>query len=169
MSAGGDFTVARIAVPHDLLVHDSLGLLAPKMRERVEASIAECERLALQAVVYETYRTDELQRVYYARGRTVNPPATPVTNARTNLESWHGFGLAVDVIHRNKRWDMPASWFGVVAKVFKANGLDWGGDWHHPDLPHFQFGTLRASPSDHARELYRTGRLEAVWREVGAM
>jgi peptidoglycan LD-endopeptidase CwlK len=177
MSAGMDLeglvapsgTLLEPAFATALVVQHSLGLLAPRFRTVVEDALRECERLSLQAVVYETYRSDALQKLYYARGRTVRPPDRTVTNAPDNLASWHGYGLAVDVIHRRKRWDMPDAWFHAVAKVFKSSGCDWGGDWRRPDLPHFQLAGLRDSPSIRARELIAAGGLEAVWREVGAL
>jgi hypothetical protein len=57
----------------------------------------------------------------------------------------------------------------LVAAHFKANGCDWGGDWTHPDFPHYQWGGMKKSPSDHARELYAEGGKEAVWKAVGAI
>ena len=146
-------------------------LLAPLFRAAVDAAIAECNSPAnaLDAIVYETYRSNELQVVYYARGRTVRPPVTPVTNAMNHLYSWHGFGLAVDVIHRTKQWGPGDAWFERVAEIFKRNGCKWGGDWKQRDLPHFQWGLCRPSPSDEARAMMRTGGVLAVWQAVGAM
>lgn len=145
------------------------GKLAPAFRFAVEKAVSACVvKHGLDVYVYEAYRSQELQEIYYARGRTVKPPYQPVTNARSNLHSWHGFGLAVDVISRSKKWDAGADWFAAVAAVFKKHGCDWGGDWRQVDLPHMQWGTLRASPSERARELLRTGGFEAVWKEVGA-
>lgn len=164
MSAGLDLPAGASA----LTVQRSLGLLAPAMRAALEAGLAECERRSLNVVVYETFRSDALQQFYYARGRTVKPPEYPVTNAPDNLASWHGYGLAVDVIHGVKRWSMPASWFRAVAAVLTRFNLDWGGEWSHPDYPHFQWGYCRPSPSQRARDLFAVGGLEAVWREVGA-
>lgn len=143
-------------------------LLAPRFREAVDAAIAECAAKGLPAMVYETYRSDELQAVYYARGRTVTPPTKPVTNAMSNLYSWHGYGLAVDVIHRTKAWDVGTEWFAQVAEVFKSLGCKWGGDWKAKDLPHFQWGMCKPSPSDTARYLIRTQGVQAVWEAVGA-
>lgn len=167
MSAGMDFTaaIAAGAVPQ---VTSALGFLAPRFRVAVEAALAECERAGLEAIVYETYRSDELQQLYYARGRTVKPPDYTVTNASSNLYSWHGYGLAVDVIHRKLRWKVARSWYVDVAEIFKRHGCKWGGDWKTVDLPHFQWGKCKATPSDRARELIRVGGLEAVWRAAGA-
>lgn len=145
-------------------------LLAPAFRRSVEASLADCRKAGLDAVLYEGFRSEELQAAYYARGRTVIPPAKPVTNAHSNLYSWHGYGLAVDVVHRTALWEPPEGlgWFRKVAAHFKANGCNWGGDWTSPDPPHMQWGKCRASPSDRARELITQGGLQAVWEAVGA-
>ncbi|MGQ0766325.1 MAG: hypothetical protein ACT4OZ_11735 [Gemmatimonadota bacterium] len=71
-----------------------LKLLAPKFRAAVDAAIAECnaEPNRLNAIVYETWRSPALQALYYQRGRRITPPFEPVTNAWSNLSSWHGYG-----------------------------------------------------------------------------
>src|SRR6266566_241767 len=166
MSAGAAIASYTLAKPTNHLEY-----LAPLFREAVMSALAECnERVSpsLEAHVYETYRSNELQLLYYARGRQVKPPATPVTNARSNLYSWHGYGLAVDVIHKEKGWDAGDNWFRNVATVFKKYDCKWGGDWHSPDQPHFQWAACKPSPSDRARELIRTLGIEAVWEAVGA-
>lgn len=150
---------------------DNLGYLAPLFRQAVEAALAEFNKdkeLGHRAIVYETYRSDSLQLIYYARGRQVRPPEKPVTNAKSNLFSWHGYGLAVDVIHEKLEWDAPTEWFHRVADVFKAHGCKWGGDWTRADLPHLQWGKCKPSPSDNARELIATRGVAAVWQAVGA-
>jgi hypothetical protein len=167
MSAGPTTIDYRLARPTA-----DLGLLAPAFRAAVQAALAECnkEGASLHAKVYETYRSNELQAVYYARGRTVRPPPKPVTNARTNLYSWHGYGLAVDVIHETELWSpRRGGWFHAVAEIFKRHGCKWGGDWTSPDPPHFQWARCKPSPSNVARELLRTRGIEAVWEAVGAL
>jgi peptidoglycan LD-endopeptidase CwlK len=151
-------------------VSRDLSLLAPRFRAAVEQALAECNSAPnnLNAMVFEAYRSLALQRLYYARGRTVIPPTRPVTNARTNLESWHGYGLAVDVIHRTRHWDAGDAWFRAVAEIFLNHGCKWGGHWRQRDLPHFQWGRCRPSPSDRARLIVSTQGIEGVWREVGA-
>lgn len=164
--------------------------LAPKFRRAVDTAIAQCRAFrsdawpnGLDAMVYEAVRTDVVQQAYYALGRTVIPPVSRVTNAKSAMWSWHFFGLAVDVISESRGWKFGDSdhtdgdeleWIREVARIFKANGCDWGGDWPQRDYPHFQWGRLRASPSDRARELYSSGAthelgLITVWREVGAI
>jgi hypothetical protein len=160
MSAGtssGGATVSR-----------DLAQLAPRFRDAVQQAIADARARGLDAYVYEAYRSPALQSLYYKRGRTIIPPVKTVTNARSNLYSWHGYGLAVDVISRRFGWDRPESWFRDVAESFRKFNCKWGGDWKMKDLPHFQWGPCKASPSDNARALFAQGGAPAVWRAVGA-
>jgi peptidoglycan L-alanyl-D-glutamate endopeptidase CwlK len=151
-------------------VSRDLALLAPKFRAGVEAALAECESEGIDAFVYEAFRSNELQQLYYERGRTVKPPNKPVTNARTNLFSWHGYGLAVDVVSRKDYWKPPEgeAWFAKVAEIFKRHDCKWGGDWTQKDTPHFQWHRCKPSPSDMARLIVRQDGLIGVWRAVGA-
>lgn len=174
-----------------LRVND-MDLLAPKMRDAVEGTLnallgrsIEVPRmattgattLALDPRVFETFRVDALAAIYYEQG---------VSRARTADYSWHGYGLAVDVISREfewftgpaarKTWPGPESrrvaserWFGAIATAAEQHGLTAGFRWtSFPDPPHLQWGRCRVSPSNRARELRAQGGLGAVWREVGA-
>lgn len=161
MSAGTDAGTPKVS--------NDLNLLAPKFREAVQNAIADCQGRGLDAFVFEAYRTPELQALYYARGRTVIPPTKPVTNASSNLFSWHGYGLAVDVISQAHHWDAPASWFEAVAESFRKFDCKWGGDWKMRDLPHFQWGRCKPSPSDAARKIIHAQGMEGVWQVVGAV
>jgi peptidoglycan L-alanyl-D-glutamate endopeptidase CwlK len=151
-------------------VNRNLNDLAPKFAAAVRQAIEQCKAHGYPAMVYEGYRSAELQALYYARGRTIIPPTRTVTNAPTQYFSWHGYGLAVDVVHETKYWEPPGgeAWFRAVAKIFKQNNCSWGGDWTKPDTPHFQWYKCKASPSQQARDLIKTGGLAAVWKAVGA-
>lgn len=153
---------------NSLRVHNELSELAPLFRVAVEKAIAECRREGLDAIVYEAYRSQELQAEYFSRGRTKRPPLQTVTNAPTNLQSWHGYGLAVDVISKSRQWGAGTEWFRKVAAIFKQNNCKWGGDWKNEDLPHFQWHLCKASPSDEARRMIREQGALAVWHAVGA-
>ena len=150
------------------VVNHDLGVLAPKFQDAVQRALADCEERNLDVKAYETLRSQELQAIYYARGRTVIPPHYTVTNASSNLYSWHGYGLAVDVISQSREWDVPDSWFQAVAESFAKFGCRWGGEWKMRDLPHFQWGRCKPSPSDLARQLILSGGVAAVWQAVGA-
>src|SRR5262245_29114210 len=106
MSAGGDDATVVPVMPTAAKVFNQLSYLAPALHVAVAAAVAECHTLGLEPVVYESYRTNTLAQAYYAKGRTA--PGSIVTNAKDNVHSWHGFGLAVDVIHATKRWDADA-------------------------------------------------------------
>ena len=134
----------------------------------MEAAIVECNAAGLDAFVYETYRSPELQAAYYTRGRSVIPPVRPVTNASSNLYSWHGYGLAVDVISKSVEWDAPLKWFEELAAIFKRHECKWGGDWTTKDLPHFQWAACKPTPSDRARQIIATDGVHGVWVAVGA-
>lgn len=149
-----------------LAVQNDIRLLAPKFGLAVGHALNLCHRKGLDVVVQESLRSKELQEHYYAQGRT--RPGPIVTNARSSLYSWHGYGLAVDVISASRAWNTTAAWRAQVAEIFKSCEMSWGGDWLKPDLPHFQHGLCRPSPSNRARQLISEGGLEAVWREVMA-
>lgn len=161
----------------DTANHD-LTLIAPAFRRAVEAAIEECARHVprLDVKVHEGFRSQARQSWLYQQGRS--RPGNKVTNAPTSLTSWHGYGLAVDIVHLTQAyWPFgrdPAhaaqneKWFADVAKVFKANGCSWGGDWKHPDTPHMQWWRCTASPTQGARDLMRTSGVRAVWKSLQA-
>jgi peptidoglycan L-alanyl-D-glutamate endopeptidase CwlK len=146
-----------------------LALLAPNFRAAVEEAIRACINQGYLVKVNEAYRSQARQAWLYAQGRT--RPGNKVTNAPTSLTSWHGYGLAVDVIHQTKAyWPFGKTagaqnekWFEEVAAIFKRHGCAWGGDWKHPDTPHMQWAPCPASPSDAARTLIRDKGVTAVW------
>ncbi len=144
------------------LRQSDLAYVAPRFREAVELALEDCQEATLDAYVFESLRTNELQAIYFAQGSS---------KAQTAFRSWHFYGLAVDVISRSRQWDAwhDRAWRDAVVSRFKLRGLDWGGDWtRFKDLPHFQWGRCKPSPSDLAIELYRSGGVGAVWRAVGA-
>ncbi len=151
-----------------LSIESDLDCLAPKFREKVEALLVACEAAGLDAIVHESYRSDETQGIYYRRGRTTIPPRQTVTNARTNQYSWHGYALAVDIISKSKGWDAGEEWFTKMGELAESLGLEWGGRWKRADTPHVQFGGMKDTPSDHARALLASGGIPAVWQAVNA-
>ena len=156
------------AKPAGTAVRRDLRELAPRFAAALAHGLNQARWAGYDAVVFEAHRTRERQRALYAQGRTT--PGAIVTHAASELYSWHGYGLAVDVVSRARLWNVPESWYRAVAEHLIAAGLDWGGDWpSFRDLPHFQWGRLKSRPSDRARELIASGGLAAVWKEVGAL
>lgn len=151
-----------------------LTLLAPKFRAAVLAAISDCGTNDFPVKVNEAFRSQARQAFLFAQGRT--RPGPIVTHAPTSLTSWHGYGLAVDIIHQTRAFEpfgkdgrANERWFHEVGAIFKRNGCSWGGDWTKPDTPHMQWGKCMASPTDGARLLIRSGGAEAVWRQVEAI
>lgn len=109
-----------------------------ELRERVE-DIADA--LFKQSVVVEVVsglRTYAEQSKLYAQGRSA--PGKRVTNARAG-ESWHNFGLAVDLCPMKRGafdWDAPRPVWSIIGVTAQLHGLQWGGTWKTPDLPHVQ-------------------------------
>lgn len=150
-----------------------LSLCAPLFAAAVTKAIAECNAEAWDAVVFEALRSEELQQWDFANG---------VSNAPHVWNSWHGYGLAVDVVSRQHGWDLwgrsiPTAWQTNVVRIFKANGLSWGGDWaggvgpgHAVDWDHFQLATLKKSPSIISVTLFQSAPdgYKKVWPIVGA-
>ena len=77
MSAGGSHSA-------ESLVQRGFDGLAPKFREALEAALEECNDQGLDAYAYETLRSDELQELYYARGRTDIDGEFPLGHTVTN-------------------------------------------------------------------------------------
>ena len=152
------------APPPEVPADRSLDSLAPKFREAVQAILDQMG----DAKVSETTRTFARQSYLYGFGREYDDGRGIVTNASSNLTSWHGFSLAADLVHATLEWDAGDKWFRLLRDTAVANGCQSGGDWHHPDKPHVQYGTLKDSPSDEARSLYAEGGVEAVWAAVHA-
>lgn len=131
----------------------SLDVLAPGMIIRVNGYLRDAAQYKIvpgtdevyDPMVFETARTDELQRIYYEQG---------TTNAPTAIYGWHFYCLAIDTISRSKEWSVSQKWWRFNASLMRRNGIDPGYDWRKQDEPHGQFGTLKASPSDVARALY---------------
>jgi peptidoglycan LD-endopeptidase CwlK len=151
-------------VPMEPPVDRSLEHLAPRFRAAV---LAVLDRVT-DARVEEAFRTPERQSFLFGFGRDYDDGRGIVTQAPTNLTSWHGYGLAVDIIHKTKGWDAGRFWFQLMGEVAEANGLTWGGRWTSPDRPHVQWGRCRVSPSSEARRLFAEGGPEAVWKAVRA-
>lgn len=143
----------------------SMDRLAPAFRRAIEAVLADVE----QERVFETLRTDERQQFLYGFGREYDDGRGPVTAAKTAMNGWHFYGLAVDIVQDDKDpWVAPASFWQSLGLAYERHGCVWGGRWKRVDLPHGQWGGCTVSPDGYIRELYNRDGIEAVWGEVGA-
>jgi hypothetical protein len=150
--------------PAEVPCDRALDPLAPLFRDAVTAILAQMG----DAKIAEGMRTFARQSYLWGFGRDYDDGRGIVTNAASHLTSWHGYGLAVDIVHASLEWNAGEKWFRLLGDTAKAHGCKWGGDWHHPDLPHVEWGKCKDSPSDEARALIARGGLTAVWNAVGA-
>lgn len=154
------------APPPEIPVVTSLDGLAPKFRAKVSLLLEIPDRL-----VSESLRSNARQQYLYGFGRAYDDGRGIVTHSQDGDETWHHFGLAVDIVSALHGWDAPDAFWTQLGRDARDLGLSWGGDWHgFKDLPHVQSGPpMRQSPSPRAARLFADGGYEAVWREVGAL
>ncbi|MDB4906357.1 MAG: hypothetical protein JWO05_1141 [Gemmatimonadetes bacterium] len=176
-------TVHLATPPVEVACCRDLALLAPKFRATLERVFAQMKAKGHDPVVAETLRTRDRQRFLYGFGRTYDDGRGVVTMSPDAMATWHGFGLAVDVISASMEWNAPESFWRDLRELATAAGLTSGDDWDRDgvaagpdpderfsDRPHVQWGPpMKRSPSPRAAELYRTGGMTAVWAEVGAL
>lgn len=163
--------------PAEVPVQWSLDGLAPQFRAAVDRVLARMRTEGHDPTVFETLRTEERQRFIYGFGRDYDDGRGIVTHSDSAADTWHGYGLAVDIVSKSRLWSAdPMFWFALGAAA-RAEGLLWGADWNNNgssdderfvDRPHVQWGRMRRSPSSRAVALKTTGGNAAVWREVGA-
>jgi hypothetical protein len=104
----------------------------------------------IRIAVTSGYRSFLAQAKLYGQGRSkyvykgvdYGAPDQPDVTGAEPGESMHNYGLAFDVTvfdeHRQPIWGGSA--YDEVAKLGKALGLDWGGDWKsRKDRPHYEY------------------------------
>jgi hypothetical protein len=124
--------------------------------------------LGFPARVFETLRTAERQSYLYGFGRQYDDGRGVVTKAKTNLRSWHGYGLAADIVHETRLWSVKPLFWHMLGEVSESHGLTWGGRWKNPDRPHVQWGGCAVSPRATDTDMLLTLGAAAVWDAVGA-
>lgn len=145
--------------------------LAPRFRGALLAVCEDVREAGWPPLIYETLRTDARQQFLFGFGRLYSDGRGVVTHSADADETWHGFGLAADVVHATKYWSAPSEFWEALGNAARRHRLEWGGDWvSFRDRPHLQWGPpMRRSPSPRAARLRESGGLPAVWREVNAL
>jgi hypothetical protein len=107
--------------------------MATKTRELL-VGIMEAD-LGVEVRLTEGFRTYEQQDWYYAQGRT--RPGPIITSARGG-ESYHNFGVAVDLalFDQSGRYLASDVAYRYVGRIGQRLGLTWGGVFGDPS--HFQ-------------------------------
>lgn len=169
----------------EVLPNRSLEVVSPAVREAVNRIIAGMASEGWKAVQCDTLRTPERQSFLYGKGRTPEQcieakvdasyawPTCPdgiVTKAANPYKTWHGFGLAVDIVQDDATpWIAPQAFWNRLGWHASANKMFWGGAWVNLlDLPHTQWSRCPNGPSVEDRMLLEKSGIEAVWKKYGA-
>jgi hypothetical protein len=143
-------------------VDRDLAKLAPAFLVRVQHVVADLQASGFDPWVFEAVRTAERQAYLWKKGRDL--PGSIVTKAKSHLQSWHGHGLAVDIISKSLLWNAPATFWTALGASCKVHGLTWGGVWlKMPDRPHCQWGECPASPTTEDKTRTASEGMEATW------
>jgi len=162
----------EVSVQHDV------ALLAPKFRAAVDRVMADMRAWGYTPRVFETMRSDARQQYLYGFGRTYDDGRGIVTNSPTVNDTWHGFGLAVDIVCERTLWSASRDFWQVLGCSARRHKLVWGGDWNSDwsssderfaDLPHIQWGGMRRSPSSQASIIVSQHSMTELWRTIGAV
>ncbi len=117
-------------------VEDLYETFQPKVKEL----LAEANRLTApwKTFITDGFRSYAEQNALYAKGRTSSGKV--FTNAKGG-QSWHNFGLAVDIaFQKDGKLSYANTHYNKIVPIAKRLGLKWGGDWKNfPDKPHFEY------------------------------
>lgn len=142
-----------------------LSTVHPILAQKVNALVSALAAKGMHVEVTQALRTVAEQDALYAQGRTRK--GVKVTNARGG-QSYHNFGLAVDfalVMPNGKLgWPEPHPVWKAIGTEAARLGLEWGGIWRTPDLPHVQMKNV--PPVSLCFSLYKRAGLPLVWSEV---
>lgn len=115
-----------------------IGQLDPMFRQQISELMARATAMGLRPEIVEAYRPQERQDQLYEQGRTI--PGQQVTNTRNSM---HTKRLAVDIYQRDENGKIDLSpepgFYQVMGQLAAGLGINWGGTWPKPDLPHFQW------------------------------
>jgi hypothetical protein len=164
--------------PGEVPVQSDTAVLAPRFRDAVARVVDDMRAWGYTPLVFEALRTNERQAFLHGFGRDYDDGRGIVTHSQTADDTWHGYGLAVDIVCSRRRWSAAPDFWHVLGTSARRHGLVWGGDWNGDwsitdekfmDRPHIQWGAMRRSPSARAVELRKQGGLVAVWSTVSAL
>lgn len=132
--------------------------LQTSLQPIVTAFLEQCLAAGIPCEIVEAERSMAAQAAIFAQGRTA--PGPIVSNAPPG-DSYHNYKLAFDAVptaYKNlPNWNPSGPLWNRIGAIGQSLGLEWGGSWSKPDLPHFQ---LTAAP---IREL------KAYWNKFQAI
>lgn len=144
----------------------NLDHLYPDFRRRFINLQIEMENLFHPIFLTEGFRTAERQRELYSIGRIkgiIVKPWQVVTRAKPG-QSYHNYGLAADIAFSSKEPYSEEHPWKLLGQIAPKHGLEWGGNWKHPDRPHLQQSyDLKITLLE---DILDQGDLDTVWRVI---
>lgn len=112
--------------------YESLDLLFPPFRRKIDQLVIEAGKSGIVVFPFETYRSPLRQAEVLVAGKSNSMPG----------KSWHQYGLACDLVAGGPgRW----TWTGIdwkkLGDIADFLNIEWGGDWSFHDMCHFQHMT----------------------------
>jgi peptidoglycan LD-endopeptidase CwlK len=123
-------------------------------------------------LLFETLRTNARQQFLYGFGREYDDGRGIVTGAYDASWSWHGYGMAIDIIHPRLAYKAPDKWWRILGEDYAAVGLRPGRTFKRVDSPHAQWLGVAprlcpATPTAQDRADHRANRVSLVWKRYG--
>ena len=107
---------ARIADP---------SLLEPVTRQLVEQLVSASQKMGIEVMIYETYRSQDRQLALFNNGAS-----------KLRTVGVHHYGLACDIVRLVGGEPCWKGDFTFLGQLAQSCGLIWGGDWGAPHIKH---------------------------------
>lgn len=115
--------------------------LNPLSQQACNLFLAECKKQGVNIFITETYRSQARQEWLYAQGRTRSGQVVTWTK-KSNHTGRMAWDIAVSP--PGKLYD--SSVISKAGKIADKLGIEWGGNWKTPDMPHFQISSKWKMP-----------------------
>ncbi len=118
-------TISKDSQFHSLSPISDPLLLEPNFRAIIETIIADAATQRTTLIILQTYRSQELQELYFEQGAT-----------QLKTVGVHHYGLACDLgieIGGQINWKAD---YSVLGRLADKHGVIWGGDWGTPNRSH---------------------------------
>lgn len=110
---------------HSTQICSQFALLAPLMKQKIQAILADAHAEGHNMMLYESYRSTERQEMLFQQGKT-----------KLQHIGVHHYGLAADIVYVVNGQPSWSGDFSVLGRLAVAHGLIWGGDWGAPNEHH---------------------------------
>jgi hypothetical protein len=100
-------------------------LLEPATRQLVQSVVSAAQRMGIEVMIYETYRSQNRQQELFNNGAT-----------KLRTVGVHHYGLACDIVRVAAGEPCWKGDFSFLGQLAHSSGLIWGGDWGAPEIKH---------------------------------